>query len=1070
MTQKAKVQKTRQETLHISLLGNFSLHIGETAVLLETPRYQSLLAFLVLHPQQPHTRQQLAFQFWPDSNESQARTNLRKAIHTIRQTLPHAEDFISIDRQSVQWWQEEKCQVDVWQFETAVTQAEKASSPLASQPCLDKAIQIYGGDFLPGHYDDWVLASREKLRQQYLTVLENLLMLHENQRHYPEAIQLAQTLLREDPLHEAAYRRLMRLQSLDGNTAGALRTYHTCSTKLQRELGVSPSQTTQETYERLLKLKTPRHAAKPARVSLIAREQIWTQLQSVWQCACHEKSQVVLLTGEAGIGKTRMAEELIDWAQRQGIMALTAVCYPSEGQLPYAPIADWLRSDAFQDVFSAVPDKWLIECARLLPEMVTRRNNLAAPEPLREAWQQQHFFSALAQTILTAHQPLLLFVDDLHWCDPNTLDWLHFLLRFDKQSRLLLMGTIRTEEVAPNHLLIAWQQFLQRDNILTNLPLPRLNIKETNQLAQQFSHQPFDEKQSERLYFETEGVPLFIVEMVNAGFPNLQEGNGSGASNLPSKVLVAIETRLSQLSSKSRRLANVAAAIGRSFTFDLLAAASGDDEEVVVCGLDELWQRRIVREKGRNAYDFSHDKLRQVAYASLSSARRIILHKGVIHAYEALFADNLDAVGGQLAVHYEASQQPKKAVYHYQRAASVSNRVFAHQETIQNLNSAIALLPKTIVSPQQQVEIYELLGDVLALTGMPAKAREVFETAVSHALEPIKQSQLFRKIANTFQVRVAYDEAFLAFQQAETVLGETKETISKATEAWWQEWLWIQLDKLWVLYLVNRDEDMAQLAEQILPVLNECGLSIQRGFYHQRLMVLGFRRERYVLSQETIQHAQASLNTIEQDGQVSQIAFARFALGMAHLWFGWFGNLDEAEACMQTALKEAEDIEDVILQSRLLTYLSLIYRRRREIEKARSYISRGLTVSENAKMPLYIGQTEGNAAWLAWFEGDLKKAKELGQSAVAKFQVSKTVMPFWGMALWPLIGVAVEQQDSETAVTYAHMLLDPAQSQMSDEITAVLQQAIIAWENDCPNTAQTKLSQAVQLAQKYNYL
>ncbi|KAA3658168.1 MAG: hypothetical protein DWQ04_25915, partial [Chloroflexi bacterium] len=306
-----------------------------------------------------------------------------------------------------------------------------------------------------------------------------------------------------------------------------------------------------------------------------------------------------------------------------------------------------------------------------------------------------------------------------------------------------------------------------------------------------------------------------------------------------------------------------------------------------------------------------------------------------------------------------------------------------------------------------------------------------------------RQSQLYRKIANTWSVRQEANEALQAFQTAEQVLGKPGET---ARDAWRQEWLWIQIDRLWVLYLINRNEEMSQLSEQMRPVLDKYGLPVQRGFYFQRLMLLGYRRERYVLSPETIRHTQASLTAIEESGHIGQIAFARFALGMSHLWCGWHGNLDEAECHMQMAQSEAEEISDVVLQSRILTYLTLIYRRRRDIDKVRDYLPRAMAASQKANMQQYIAQTQGNMAWLAWVEGDLKKTQKMGQASLENCKSIPTIMPFWGMGLWPLIAANVQLGDIAAAVTHAQLLLDPRQLRMPEGVTAVLQQAIIAWE------------------------
>ncbi len=1080
-----RTTQVRDGTLYVNLLGEFRLYWGGTAVTtITTPSHQSLLAYLLLNQDKLHTRQQLAFHFWPDSTEVQARTNLRKAIYKLRHELPQAEQFLCLDKQTVQWQPNASFMLDVADFEQLTNTNYQNRQHTALQPSisnLQQAVTRYRGDLLPGHYDDWILIAREKLRHRYLSSLDQLIRHLENDRRYEDAIRYARQLLREDPLREAAYRRLMRLLTLDNDVAGALRIYHSCVTILQRELGVSPSRATQETYEQLLQVETPRTVSLPARVPLVAREQVWTTLQSKWRQVVSQESQVVLLTGEAGIGKTRMAEELTDWARRQGIPTITAVCYAAEGQLPYSPIADWLRTDDIQELLGDVADKWLIECARLLPELIASRPDLTMPGPLIEGWQRQHLFAALAHVIFTARQPLLLFVDDLQWCDQDTLDWLHFLQRFDPQARFLLLGTIRAEEVLPGHPLIPWQQFMQRDGNLTSIHLNRLDAKATKQLANHVRQTPLTAEQAAQLFAETEGNSLFVVEMAQAGFQDSQSenqfnsptindltaDNQMASSNLPPKLQAVIEFRLSQLSSQAQAIMNLAAAIGHSFTFDLLKLASGNGEEAVMNGLDELWQRRIVREQGVVGYDFTHDKLRQVAYAGISPARRRSVHGRIITALETLHADNLDKASAQLAAHYEAVQQWQKAIDCYQRAAHVSNRIFAHQETIQYLQRAITLLPCINVAEKQQVELNELLGDVLALTGEHEQARVAFETAVSHITAPIWQSQLYRKIANTWQIQQEYDKAFQNWGMAENLLGNLIET-SDAT--YWREWLWIQIDRLWVLYMTQRTEEMVQLTEQIQPVIEQYALPSQKGIFLLRLVMVKFHRERFVLVDETIRIAQAALAAIEETDYTNQIALTRFSLGMAHLYHGWTGNLDEAEHHMQIALKEAEKIGDIVLQTRCLAYLTLNYRRRGEVDKVKKILPRAQEVAEKAKMVEYVAYNKMSAAWVAWREGNIEQVYEIGQSALETLKSLPLRSPFLGEVLWLLIDVALHQGDIEIAVTYAPMLMDPSQRRLPSEITNWLQKAITAWEANKTELAQNRLQLALQLAQEVNYL
>src|SRR5256885_2398558 len=143
------------------------------------------------------------------------------------------------------------------------------------------------------------------------------------------------------------------------------------------------------------------------------------------------------------------------WVSRQGMTTASARCYAAEGRLPYAPVTTWLRTEALHAGLLTLDPIFLTEVARLLPELQAKLPVVPRPTEPQEGRQRQHFFEALARALLSAHQPLLLLLDDLHWCDTETLEWLHYLFRFTPHARLLLLGTVRVEEVLPGHALVA---------------------------------------------------------------------------------------------------------------------------------------------------------------------------------------------------------------------------------------------------------------------------------------------------------------------------------------------------------------------------------------------------------------------------------------------------------------------------------------------------------------------------------------------------------------------------------------------------------------------------------------
>jgi hypothetical protein len=415
-------------------------------------------------------------------------------------------------------------------------------------------------------------------------------------------------LLRQDPVHEATYRRLMRLHSRGGERARALRVYHTCATVLERELGVEPGPLTRQAYADLVSLESAPVPALPVpeagftAAPLVGRQAEFERSVAAWTEASGGRSQLLLVIGEAGLGKTRLVEELELRCARQGITTARTRAYAAEGRLAYAPVVGWLRSAALRPGLTKLEPVWLTEIARLLPELLSEHPDLPRPEPMTGAEQRQHLFEALARGLLGGAQPLLLVVDDLQWCDQETIEFLHYLVRFDPRAPLLVAATARPEEISPQHAATALVAGLRGIERMVEIVLGPLDPAQVTELAEQLGEAPLEAGVAERLYRETEGNPLFLVETVRAGLL-------TGA--LPPKVQSVLQARLAQLSPAAAELVALAATVGREFTYDVLAQSSGHDEDTLVTGLDELWRRRIVREHGLNAYDFSHDKLRE---------------------------------------------------------------------------------------------------------------------------------------------------------------------------------------------------------------------------------------------------------------------------------------------------------------------------------------------------------------------------------------------------------------------------------------------------------------------------
>ncbi|MCB0111783.1 MAG: AAA family ATPase, partial [Caldilineaceae bacterium] len=542
----------------------------------------------------------------------------------------------------------------------------------------------------------------------------------------------AQRLLSFDPLEETSYQRLMRLRAADGDRAGALKVYQECTAILERELGVEPSTETAALYERLRQAKSPlatpngQSQAKTDLPPLIGRQTEWQTLRAVWQRVVRGQAHAVIIAGEAGIGKTRLAEELLLWAEQQGIAAVRTRSYQAQGALAYAPIAELLQAERIHHRVQLLNENRLTQVARLLPRLLEEHPGLTPPQPMTESWQRQQFFDALAHAILANGQPLILLFDDLQWADGETLTWLHFLLRAAESAPLLLVGTVRTGEITNDHPLPTLLNSLRRDDLLTEMALVPLTANEVQSLAKALQPKTLADDQLAQLYADTEGNPLFVVESVRAQqAAEEDQATGTGQSGLPPKIYSVIRSRLTQLSPETQTLVNLAAVIGRSFTYNVLMEASAMGEEEVVDSLDELLERQIIREQGADTYDFSHDRIRDVAYNEISRTRRRLLHRRVAEALETVHRDALATICGLLAEHHEQAGNVAEAIAYLTSAGDQATEQFALDDALHYFERVLTLLPANAYLQRYEMHHKRLRVHKQRLRGEPLAAELV---------------------------------------------------------------------------------------------------------------------------------------------------------------------------------------------------------------------------------------------------------------------------------------------------------------------------------------------------------
>jgi DNA-binding SARP family transcriptional activator/predicted ATPase len=719
----------------------------QSLLLPPTLKSQSLLAYLIAFRHQAHTRERLAESFWGDRPERRARRSLSTALWQIHHCLPHP-DFVRSTATTLQFDPTLPLWLDVQAFEAQAAQPDLAN--------LQAAIDLYRGDFLSGFCDEWVISERYRLESLWLDVLARLMAARETLGDQAGALAAARQILDKDPLREDAHRMVMRTQCQLGQRYAALAQYRACQQLLRQELDTAPMAETQALYRAIVEGRfacapsapegmaavavvshPPVQGRSPldatARFPLVGREQELAGLAETWQAALAGQCSLLLISGEAGVGKTRLAQEFADQQRWQNVRVLLGPCYEFERLLPYQPVVEALHAlpRAVADAACAAVPGWVSnQVARLAPGLVGHTPDAPGSTSGQDGADQERLFEGVAHFLaqLAVQQPLLLILEDLHWASDSTLHLLHYLARHLVVSPLLLVGTLRPEMVSPAQALAAFGRRLERDGLARRLSLFPLSAAAVASLIEQVSGageaaQPL----AERLYRETEGNPFYLIQTLKALFEagTIRAAEGvwqidetvidRGQLPLPAGVSEMIAERVGRLGAETQGAAQVAAVVGRTFDFDLLLAAWGHGEDATLAAIDDLLRQRLIGEGGSAGpdYAFTHHKIQEVIYTDLPRRRRQHLHGQVGTALEELLGAKNGSRAAELAFHFEQAQQldrrlADKAIAYLLQAGQQAMRQSANQEAIAYVQRGLEIvhaLPETAQRVQQEIDL-----------------------------------------------------------------------------------------------------------------------------------------------------------------------------------------------------------------------------------------------------------------------------------------------------------------------------------------------------------------------------
>lgn len=476
--------------------------------------------------------------------------------------------------------------------------------------------------------------------------------------------------------------------------------------------------------------------------SLVGRELHLAALRLVMKSTRSGQGQVLLLSGEAGIGKSRLVAELKPSAHAEGFQVLEGKCFPADLVCPYAPLLDLLRSflaSLSPDEVIAVVSPHARELAPLLPEPIYQLLDLATQPPLPALEPEQakrRLFAALTSLLLSqaAKQPLLLIVEDVHWTDESSLEFLHFLARQVAKQSLLLLCTYRNDEVSP--ALGHWLANVDRERLGQEIALPQLTRHETKTMLRAIfaARHPLPAEMLEAVCSLTEGNPFFIEEVLKALVMSGElvytqerwQQKHQASWRIPRSVQDAVQQRLTRVSEPARQVLQLAAVAGRRFDVAVLQHLTQLDEPRFLEVMKALIAAQLVVEESAEQFVFRHALTQQAVYAGLLARERRTLHRQLGEAME--FLSSRPGALLDLAYHFYEAGHWEKAIEYAQRAGEQAQALCAPRIAVEQWTRAIQATKR--LGGDVPGKFYRARGQAHETLGAFEEARVDYEQAL----------------------------------------------------------------------------------------------------------------------------------------------------------------------------------------------------------------------------------------------------------------------------------------------------------------------------------------------------
>jgi len=642
----------------LTLLGPPSVTLTDGGTIVPQPgaKVLALLTYLVLE-EGVHSREELAGLLWGESPEPEARASLRQALKQLRDGLG---EVVRGDRNVVEVVQPILCEVR--DFRKLILQEP--------QRALTTDIPRFLVGFSVRHapqFDEWVSATRRELLQQYENALGTLAREAMGQWHWRETVELAERWLKCNPLSDEAARMAVEARYLSGDRGAAIARFSEYRAVLAREAGCEPSRALLNLARRVEADVTPTRArpitdewyarAPSFESSLIARKDEWATLVKTWKAVARGAGRIVLIQGEAGVGKSRLAEEFLRWVVAQGGSVLRGHGYDVRAGIPYEPVVEMLRDALGAPGLAGTAPEWLTEVTRLLPELKQRFPALSEPETPSDSTEGWRLFEGVAQLMLAlaAERPLVISLDDLQWCDSDSCNLLRFLVRRTEHAPVFWLGTLSEgdlERAAPAARLCRVLRAQSHASVVSLAPLTEEElwrmIREMGHLSTPTGAQRF----AKRIYGVTAGNPFYAIELMKTMFAQgllaVDEESGewtalsgavTGGREFPVSQTVhdVIAERVERLPEPLNEVLVTVAVAGAGCRTEVLSHVHGISRLYAAAVADALVDRRLVVEEG-GVYRCSHPVIAHVVRDGLTVSRRREVHRTLALALERLVA------------------------------------------------------------------------------------------------------------------------------------------------------------------------------------------------------------------------------------------------------------------------------------------------------------------------------------------------------------------------------------------------------------------------------------------------